>query len=201
MSDPRLPNVVPNVGCKDGGEQSIGREDKMWHKGWFCQLFTYLLTNGYDVVTIVQLADAVLRAHDRKHGLDATTDHVGITGPEDNLMAINADGLPKDSGLVHDDTGVGMADLWSAWRIMQEVNVSKYNTYVHVITVAEFNNKRMGLPAAPTEDDDTILLMKHGPNQFYSDDYIIDGNGRVDWNGRGLDGVITVGDEVTVLYR
>lgn len=36
--------------------------------------------------------------HDRKHDLDGTDDHNGITGTEDNFMALNASGLPKDSG-------------------------------------------------------------------------------------------------------
>ena len=36
--------------------------------------------------------------HDRKHDLDGTDDHNGISGTENNFMAINASGLPKDSG-------------------------------------------------------------------------------------------------------
>jgi len=36
--------------------------------------------------------------HNRLHDLDETNDHNGITGTEDNIMTLNADGLPKDSG-------------------------------------------------------------------------------------------------------
>lgn len=39
------------------------------------------------------------KIHDRKHNIDGTDDHTGISGDENNFMAINANGLPKDSGV------------------------------------------------------------------------------------------------------
>ncbi|MBN1130396.1 MAG: DUF2793 domain-containing protein, partial [Chitinispirillaceae bacterium] len=37
-------------------------------------------------------------SHARSHALDSTSDHTGVTGTENNFMALNASGLPKDSG-------------------------------------------------------------------------------------------------------
>jgi hypothetical protein len=38
------------------------------------------------------------KLHDRKHDLTSSSDHGGITGTENNFIALNASGLPKDSG-------------------------------------------------------------------------------------------------------
>jgi hypothetical protein len=47
--------------------------------------------------------DTINRTHDRLHDLDSTSDHNGITGTEDNFMALDTNGLPKDSGKTASD--------------------------------------------------------------------------------------------------
>jgi len=38
--------------------------------------------------------------HDQNHGIDSTVDHGGLDGGvEDNLLSVNASGLPQDSGI------------------------------------------------------------------------------------------------------
>lgn len=49
----------------------------------------------YNHLTTVQLGGL----HARQHSLAGTSDHVGITGSENNLMALTAAGQPKDSGI------------------------------------------------------------------------------------------------------
>jgi hypothetical protein len=48
--------------------------------------------------TDTAIAAAVTASHARSHAIDGTSDHTGITGTENNFMALNATGLPKDSG-------------------------------------------------------------------------------------------------------
>lgn len=56
-------------------------------------------------ITVAQLNHSQLggvtadQHHNRQHALDSTTDHTGITGTEDNLMSLDANGLPQDSGV------------------------------------------------------------------------------------------------------
>ncbi len=45
------------------------------------------------------IEDAVSKKHDRKHDIDGTDDHNGVSGAtEDNFVSFDANGLPKDSG-------------------------------------------------------------------------------------------------------
>jgi hypothetical protein len=41
-----------------------------------------------------------MASHLKKHALDSTLDHEGITGTADNLLTLDANGLPKDSGVL-----------------------------------------------------------------------------------------------------
>jgi len=61
---------------------------------------TWGALEGKPTSTVGDIDDAVTKKHDKQHNLNSTTDHLGLsgTGIEDNFMAIDANGLPKDSG-------------------------------------------------------------------------------------------------------
>ncbi len=55
-------------------------------------------TSQVKATTEKALSDGLATIHARKHNLDGTDDHTGISGTENNFMGITAGGLPKDSG-------------------------------------------------------------------------------------------------------
>jgi hypothetical protein len=67
------------------------------------------------------------------------------------------------------------------------------------VTGGEIAAKQLTLASSPTTPTKVILSVAGFPEQFYLDDYIVTGN-ILDWNGLGLDGVLTAGDEVRIMY-
>lgn len=53
---------------------------------------------GINSVDVAHWDEAYGLRHARAHALDGALDHTGITGTENNFMALSATGLPKDSG-------------------------------------------------------------------------------------------------------
>lgn len=58
------------------------------------------ISDGTDEATIVNIKDAVDKKHDKLHEINNTLNHLGISGSgiEDNFMALDTNGLPKNSG-------------------------------------------------------------------------------------------------------
>jgi len=55
---------------------------------------------GLGNVPNLDTTTAIAQAHTRLHALDDGADHTGVAGAvEDNVVAFDADGLPKDSGI------------------------------------------------------------------------------------------------------
>lgn len=60
----------------------------------------YLDQGGDNEVAVADVKSAVNDSHSRDHGIDDTSDHNGVSGAtEDNLLAFDDNGLPKDSGV------------------------------------------------------------------------------------------------------
>jgi len=56
-----------------------------------------------------------MAAHNRKHGVDSTDDHTGISGAtENNIATLDANGLPKDSGVPITGAGGDMQDAYDS---------------------------------------------------------------------------------------
>jgi hypothetical protein len=64
-------------------------------------------------------------------------------------------------------------------------------------------NKYVTLNAAPATANETILMVKGAPHQFYAVDFQMDGTNtdRLTWSSLVLDGVLESGDKLTVLYN
>lgn len=67
------------------------------------------------------------------------------------------------------------------------------------ITSGENTAKQLTLASSPVTPSKVILSVAGLPDQFYGDDYIVTG-AILDWNGLGLDGVLTTGNEVRIMY-
>lgn len=79
---------------------------------------------------------------------------------------------------------------------------TSYQTYLYTLTATDIANKYFTLPALPATEDSVVVLVKEAPNQYNGTDYAVHvPTGRIMWNGLALDGVLTTGDIVTVIYQ
>lgn len=65
----------------------------------------------------------------------------------------------------------------------------------------DITNKYVDVSGTINSLTSTIILISGAPNQFYGDDYVAIAPSRVSWNGTALDGILTSGDKLTVLYK
>ena len=79
---------------------------------------------------------------------------------------------------------------------------SSYRTFQKTIDATNIANKSIILPTTPATEADTVVLVREAPNMAHAIDYAVHlGSKSVLWNGLGLDGVISVGDVVTIVYK
>jgi hypothetical protein len=76
---------------------------------------------------------------------------------------------------------------------------SDFEQYFHTITAGEITAKEITLPHTPIVAGETVLDVIGGCSQEYSVDYTVSGN-TLSWNGLALDGVLTAGDILRVIY-
>jgi hypothetical protein len=71
------------------------------------------------------------------------------------------------------------------------------------LSATNITNKYVTLSGAPSTAAEVILLIKGAGNQFYGDDYAMDGGtpARLSWDSLALDGVLAEGDKLTVIYN
>lgn len=67
------------------------------------------------------------------------------------------------------------------------------------ITSGEDSAKQLTLGATPNDPSKVLVSVIGGISQIYSVDYTVSGN-VLDWNGLGLDGILTTGDILLILY-
>ena len=70
----------------------------------------------------------------------------------------------------------------------------------HTITAGEVTAKSFSVASAPTAPADAMAYFKDGVPQLAPDDFTITGT-TVDWNGLGLDGIITAGMVMRLVYN
>jgi len=99
--------------------------------------------------------------HDRLHNLNSTDDHTGVLGDENNFMALDENGLPKDSGSKagdfaasgHNHTGTyEPADAAIQSHISSAHAPADANNYVH-----PSGDGNSHVPTTGTENDGKIL--------------------------------------------
>lgn len=63
----------------------------------------------------------------------------------------------------------------------------------------DISNGYVTLASMPTSSSYVVLLIQTAPNQFYGIDYTVIGS-KLSWTGLALDGILSIGDNLTVLY-
>lgn len=76
---------------------------------------------------------------------------------------------------------------------------SDFSQYFHTVTAGEITAKQITLPNTPIVANETVLDVIGGTSQQYSIDYSVSG-AVLTWNGYALDGQLTAGDVLRVLY-
>jgi len=79
---------------------------------------------------------------------------------------------------------------------------TSYKIFVKTIDATDMANKWFTLPSAPITETDNIMSIRNAPSMTYGLDYAVNIAGpTVMWNGLGIDGIIDVGDVVTIMYK
>lgn len=90
---------------------------------------------------------------------------------------------------------VGGADTnWQRYSTAGTQNVE-----TRTITSGESTAKALTLVGTPVTPSQVILDISGAPSQIYSFDYTVSGS-TLSWSGLGLDGLLTTGDNVRILY-
>lgn len=69
----------------------------------------------------------------------------------------------------------------------------------HTVTGLEVTNKQITLSLVPSDPTKVLLDLVNGSTQVYSTDFVVVTN-VLDWTGLGLDGTITAGDILRIVY-
>lgn len=73
----------------------------------------------------------------------------------------------------------------------------------YTLTATDISNKYITLTAIPLEADDVVLSVRNAGAQQVNSDFAMDltNTDRLSWNGKGLQGFLEEGDELTVVYN
>ena len=74
-------------------------------------------------------------------------------------------------------------------------------TYLHILSAVEASSKTLVLPETPSTTNMMSLIPLGGGPQIYSEDYVLLPPGNVvSWESLGLDGLLDVGDKISISY-
>jgi hypothetical protein len=71
---------------------------------------------------------------------------------------------------------------------------------VRTITIGESAAKQLTLGAAPGNPGEVLLNIAGAPTQIYGTDYTVSGL-VLSWTGLALDGILSTGDKITIIYN
>jgi hypothetical protein len=77
---------------------------------------------------------------------------------------------------------------------------AKLVVYRQTLGQEEIENGFFILPKVPQILGAVLLFIRGAPQQQYGTDYIVTEN-RLIWNGLNIDGILSAGDKVTVVYQ
>lgn len=80
--------------------------------------------------------------------------------------------------------------------------ITERKCVVFTLGAADISNKYIALGEIPANPSAITVNPKGGPQQFYGDDFIMDGAQptHLSWNGLGMDGILLAGDKICVEY-
>ena len=134
----------------------------------------------------------------------------GLTNTGGGGTAVELTTLTADWNIGNAATITGISDpvndadavnkLWVENQI--DTAASKRDVERFTLDATDITNKYVTLSSVPEVAADTVLKVKGAPNQQYTDDFQMDitNTDRLTWNSLGLDGLLRIGDKLTVIY-
>lgn len=118
-----------------------------------------------------------------------------------NLTTTQRNALTPLAGMEVFNTSTGQVEFYdgSAWVTGGGGGGSTENVEYHTVTSGEETAKQFTLSNTPTVGGNTLVDIITGGPQQLTVDFTITGN-VFDWNGLGLDGILTAGDVVRLHY-
>jgi hypothetical protein len=77
---------------------------------------------------------------------------------------------------------------------------NEYKVDKITLTGADITNKTVTLDEIPTTLNETRLVVIGGIEQEYGADFVVSGT-TLSWNGLGLDGLLSAGEKIVVIYN
>lgn len=85
------------------------------------------------------------------------------------------------------------------WKTLQSLVGTGVTIVTKTLVTADITNKYVELATEPETPSKTILTIAGAPSLQYGVHYTVSGN-QVSWDSLGLDGIVVVGDKLTISY-
>lgn len=117
------------------------------------------------------------------------------------LFVTNTDPVGASNGDLYYNSVSNQVKVYQAgsWQALSTGSSASYSVDKFTLNSTDIGNGFVTLSGTPTTPSDTILDVIGGIEQDYSVDFTVTGNLLI-WNGLGLDGVLVVGDKLTVQF-
>lgn len=70
---------------------------------------------------------------------------------------------------------------------------------VFTLDATQIANKQVVVATAPTTSSSTVMIIRGAPGQAFSVDFTVTGS-NISWSGTSLDGLLEIGDVITILH-
>lgn len=80
------------------------------------------------------------------------------------------------------------------------VSTTNFYTQKFTLSAPQATAKSVNLANAPTDASKTVLVVRGAAGTAYLTDFIVSGT-TLSWGGLALDGLLSTGDEITVLHN
>ena len=127
-------------------------------------------------------------------GVALVTGSISGTGTRGNI--IFADGSEGTTGYVWTSVDTFGAGHWAPAAGGTGSRLVELRT----ISSGEAAAKQLTLGATPATPNYTVLEISGAPSQFYGVDFAVSG-AILSWSGLGLDGILSSGDQLTIIYN
>jgi len=145
--------------------------------------------------------------------VDFRADYLRLTPLDVSRQYLDMDGTPSDTSAVALNAITGTSQYYGL-DFYVEGNKLKWDSTglsafmspfgmmvfdYFILTPADATRRSVTLSELPSNPEDVALNVVNGTAQDYGPDFIVVGD-RLDWRGRGLEGLLTAGDEIRVIY-
>jgi hypothetical protein len=148
----------------------------------------------------------VLDVHRQDYDIDALINKGYLETTNYSKYGASVVVQPELNGLVHppagtdDITNDSIVPGTTATDALEWLYAATTKKYKHTLTATDITLKYFYLPEPPSNLLRVIMRVRGAPDQTVNDDFQAVFDGRIRWQGYPLDGVLSAGDIVEVIY-